>query len=138
VADFISPSERSILMSKIRSTNSKAELLVFTFLRREGIYFQKHYKRVTGSPDIALPRKKKAIFIDGDFWHGRTIDRIFKNRSSDDYWNKKIRRNIERDKQQREELIRNGWDVLAVWESDLKRMRTRLPTLETIAKFLKQ
>ena len=62
-------------MSKIRSKNTKAELIVFRELRKRKIHFQKHYKKVVGSPDIAIPRKKIAIFIDGDFWHGRNFQR---------------------------------------------------------------
>ena len=54
-------------MSKIHARNTKAEVLVFRELRKRGLYFQKHYKRVKGSPDVALPRKKRAVFIDGDF-----------------------------------------------------------------------
>ena len=57
-------------MSKIRSKNTKLEVLVFRELRKRGVYFQKHYERVVGKPDIALPRKRKAVFLDGDFWHG--------------------------------------------------------------------
>ena len=59
--------KRSLIMSKIRSKNTKIEVNVFRELRKRGIYFQKHYKGTIGNPDIALPRKKKAIFIDGDF-----------------------------------------------------------------------
>lgn len=76
MADVFSKAKRSEVMSKIRGKNTKAELVVFRYLRKEGVYFQKHYKRALGSPDIALPLKKRAVFIDGDFWHGKTIDRV--------------------------------------------------------------
>jgi len=70
MADVFTPKKRSEIMSKIRSENTKAEVLVFRELRKRRIYFQQHYKRIAGNPDIALPQKKKAVFIDGDFWHG--------------------------------------------------------------------
>jgi DNA mismatch endonuclease (patch repair protein) len=124
-------------MALIRSKNSKAELLVFRYLRRNGIYFQKHYKRAASTPDIALPRKKRAVFIDGDFWHGRNYKHRLKGRDNDDYWVKKILRNIERDKQNRTVLIEKGWKILVVWESDIRRKRTQEENLMKIADFLK-
>ena len=135
MADFLTPEERSIQMGKIRGKNTKAELTVFRYLRKEGIYFQKHYKRAPGSPDIALPRKKKAVFIDGDFWHGKTIDRVME-RGPDDYWTKKILRNMERDKQHDESLCENGWQILHIWEQDILRKRTQDSTLMNVKKFL--
>ena len=122
-------------MSKIRGKNTKAELIAFRYLRTQGIYFQKHYKRAPGSPDIALPRKKKAVFIDGDFWHGNTIDKVME-RGTDDYWTKKILRNIERDKEQEKLLDRRGWEILRIWERDILRKRTQQETLDKIKEFL--
>lgn len=128
--------KRSEIMSHIRSKNTKAELAVFRFLRKQGIYFQKHYKRAPGKPDIALPRKKKAVFIDGDFWHGRKIDKTI-GRLPKQYWQDKIIGNIERDKKNRKVLKNNGWHILTAWESDILRKRTQRQELERIAKFLK-
>ena len=107
-------------MSRIRSKNTKAELLVFRELRRRGIYFQKHYSRVPGKPDIALPRKKIAVFIDGDFWHGW---QFFKNkkRLPKKYWIKKIEGNIARDKKNRAKLKRQGWKILRIWEHEIRK-----------------
>ena len=102
-------------MSKIRSKNTKAELIVFRELRKRKIYFQKHYKKAAGSPDIAFPRKKMAIFIDGDFWHGRNFAKN-KNRLPKKYWRRKIETNIIRDRKNRAKLKRQGWKVLRVWE----------------------
>ena len=137
MADVFSKAKRSEIMSLIRSKNTQAERLVFSHLRSKKIYFQKHYKRVPGCPDIALPKKKKAVFIDGDFWHGRDFNRIRKGRKPDDYWVKKIRSNMDRDKRQRAALRRSGWSIIRIWESELKRLRTRPPRLLKIEKFLK-
>lgn len=136
MADVFSASKRSEVMRLIRSKNSKAELLVFRYLRKNNTYFQKHYSKVIGKPDIALPRKKLAVFIDGDFWHGRNIQQRLKGRNDDDIWVRKIRRNIERDFLQRQELISNGWKVLTIWESDIKRKKTREVSLANIKEFL--
>jgi len=84
-------------MSKIRSKNTIAEKLVFKELRKRKIYSQKHYKKAPGKTDIVLPRKKKAVFIDGDFWHGY---KFLKQKESlpKKYWLQKIEGNIARDK----------------------------------------
>jgi DNA mismatch endonuclease, patch repair protein len=137
MADIFDTAKRSEIMSRIRGKNTKSEVLVAKYLRTHRIYFQKHYRSREGIVmDFALPRKKKVIFIDGDFWHGRTIARIMEKRGENDFWTKKIRRNIERDKEQRSLLLNNGWSVMTVWESDLARMRTRTETLAEIKKFL--
>jgi DNA mismatch endonuclease (patch repair protein) len=136
MADMFGVSKRSEIMSRIKSKNSKAEKLVFSYLRKQGVYHQKHYTRASGNPDIALPRKKRAVFIDGDFWHGRDYDRILKSRGTGDYWPEKIARNMERDKTQRSELTAKGWEILIVWESDIKRKSTQQQELDRIKEFL--
>lgn len=134
--DMFSPKKRSEIMSRIRSKETEAERIAFKYLRQNKIYFQKHYARVAGKPDIALPRKKKAVFIDGDFWHGRDYERIVASRPEGDYWPAKIAYNMERDARNRAELTEKGWKLLIVWESDIKRKRTRDSALEQIAGFL--
>src|SRR4051812_32605182 len=122
VADIFEPKMRSFIMSRIRGKNTKVEMLVYTYLRKERIYFQRHYRTKQGIVlDIALPRKKRAVFIDGDFWHGRTIERVRERRGPDDFWTRKLERNIARDKEQFEKLSQAGWSILRVWESALNK-----------------
>ncbi len=135
MTDCFTKRKRSEIMSKIRSKNTKAEVLVFRELRRRGIYFQKHYKQVAGNPDIALPRKKKAVFIDGDFWHGYRFNEQ-KKRLPKKYWIGKIEGNIVRDRKNRAKLKRKGWQVLRVWEHDL--LKNYYRTYKTIELFLKK
>lgn len=136
MADVFNKEKRSQIMSLVRSTDTEVEKLAFRYLRKKDIYFQKHYKGTLGHPDIALPSKKKAIFIDGDFWHGRDLERIIKSRGLKDYWTTKIKGNITRDRRQRSALRRNGWKILEVWASDLKRRNTRDSALKLIEQFL--
>ncbi|HEX9595039.1 MAG TPA: hypothetical protein VF996_02840 [Candidatus Saccharimonadales bacterium] len=111
-------------MSKIRGKDTKVEKLVFSYLRRNGIYFQKHYRgKDNVRIDIALPREKRAIFVDGDFWHGRDYEG--RKDKLKQFWRDKIARNIERDKEQFKILVDNGWSVLRVWEKELMRKRTQ-------------
>lgn len=107
-------------MSKIRSKNTKAEKLIFKELRRKKIYFQKHYKGPFGNIDIALPKKKKAVFIDGGFWHGYDFKNLRK-RLSKEFWLLKIENNMRRDRLTRGRLKRKGWKILKVWEHDIQR-----------------
>ncbi len=126
-------------MSKIRSKNTGLEKVVFRYLRCQKIYFQTHYKRAPGSPDIALPRKKKAVLIDSDFWHGwkfeETRKRLKKTKNST-FWINKIENNIKRDKKNRAALRKQGWKILRVWEHQLKQRPDA--TLEKIHEFLTQ
>jgi DNA mismatch endonuclease (patch repair protein) len=135
--DIFDPKKRSEIMSRIRGKNTKPELLVYRHLRHNKIYFQKHYRsKEKVVIDLALPRKKKAVFIDGDFWHGRTLERVVERRGEDDFWARKLRRNIERDYQQRNLLEANGWSVLQVWESALMKKTTQDATLRIVIDFL--
>ena len=118
MADVFTKEKRSEIMSRIRSKDTKAEVLVFRELRRRKVYFQKHYKRATGNPDIALPREKKAVFIDGDFWHGYQFNK-YRDRLLKKYWLSKIEGNIIRDRKNRTKLRRQGWRILRVWEHEV-------------------
>ena len=92
--------------------------MVFKELRKRKVYFQKHYKKAVGKPDIALPRKKKAVFIDGDFWHGYKYDSL-KNKPTKQFWINKTENNIRRDEIVNAELMQDGWEILRVWEHDI-------------------
>lgn len=131
--DVFSKNKRSEIMSKIRSKNTKAELIVFHELRKRKIYFQKHYKKAIGSPDIAFPRKKIAIFIDGDFWHGRNFSKN-KKKLPKKYWREKISSNILRDIRNKIKLKKQGWRVLRIWEREL--LKNKEKTIEKIVNFL--
>lgn len=121
-------------MSKIRSRNTQVEKIVFRELAKRGIYFQKYYKRAIGNPDIALPKNKKAVFIDGDFWHGYQFAKLRK-RLPKRYWQGKIERNVKRDRLYRAKLKRQGWKVLRIWEHEARKDFEK--TIKRIIVFLK-
>jgi len=131
--DVFTKKKRSEIMSKIHARNTKAEVLVFRELRKRGLYFQKHYKRVKGSPDVALPRKKRAVFIDGDFWHGYKFLKQ-KQRLPKKYWLAKIEGNMKRDKTATAKLKKEGWKILRVWEHEVIKKPTK--TIEKVSNFL--
>lgn len=109
-------------MSRIRSKNTKPELLMFELLESAGIEFERHYKML-GNPDIVFPEKKLAVFIDGEFWHGRYL-KMRKDRLPE-YWVKKITHNIKRDKKYRKQLREEGWDIIQLWEDSIRKDKKR-------------
>ena len=133
MADTFTKEKRSEVMSKIRSKETQIEQIVFKYLRKQRVYFQKHYKKAPGSPDIALPRKKIAIFIDGDFWHGWQFSKK-KGKLPKKYWLAKIESNIQRDKRNHAKLRREGWRTLRVWEHQLKNQQEKY--LKKILEFI--
>ena len=124
-------------MALIRSKNTKPELIAFEGLRDRGVRFRSHYENAPGRPDVARPRKKLAIFIDGDFWHGREIERVRQKHGSDSPWVRKLEITMTRDLVQLEQLEARGWAVLRVWASDLTRASTRKGTLDAMEAFLR-
>ena len=124
-------------MKRIKAKGTAPELLVFSEMRRRGISFQRHYERAPGKPDLARPRKKLAVFIDGDFWHGRDIERIIERHGADSNWASKLTRNMQRDSENDERLLDLGWNIYRVWSSDLMRASTRNHYLDAIEHFLR-
>jgi len=115
------PPERSKNMSKIRSKNTKPELVLRKKLWQEGIRgYRVNAKKIEGSPDIVFLRKKIAIFIDGEFWHGKNWEvRKDKIKTNRQYWLPKIEKNILRDETVNTKLLYNGWTVLRFWDSEI-------------------
>ncbi len=118
--DIYSKRKRSNIMSRIRSKNTKIELLIFGELGKRRIHFQKHYTKVCGKPDIALPRKKRAVFIDSDFWHGHNYAAM-KPKLKKKFWRDKIEYNIRHDKEVMRKLKVAGWKALRIREGQIKR-----------------
>jgi DNA mismatch endonuclease (patch repair protein) len=120
MTDIFSRKKRSEIMSHIRSKNTSIEKRVFRYLRSKSIYFQSHYRRIAGCPDIALPSKKRAVFIDGDFWHGWSYAKTG-SKLPNEFWRTKIEANMRRDKRNRRALRRRGWEVVRIWEHQLEK-----------------
>lgn len=122
MADILSPEKRSWNMSRIRGANTKPEMLVRSMLHRGGFRFRIHDKSLPGKPDIVLKKYKSAIFVNGCFWHrheGCSEATMPKTRRQ--FWKEKFQRTIERDKENKEALEKLGWDVIWIWECELKR-----------------
>ena len=131
MADNHSKEVRSMNMSHIRSKNSKPEELVRKYLFSKGFRYRKNVKTLPGCPDIVLSKYKTVIFVNGCFWHKHDCPRFVWPSSNEDYWRPKIMGNVERDKQNADELQKLGWKVLVVWECELKK-KTIDTTLEQL------
>lgn len=122
MADVHSKETRSYNMSKIRSKDTKPELFVRKFLHSHGFRYRLHVKDLPGKPDIVLPKYKTVIFVNGCFWHGHNGCRYYvipKTRT--DWWIDKINKNKSNDEKSKQKLIELGWNVLEIWECDLKK-----------------
>jgi DNA mismatch endonuclease (patch repair protein) len=120
----LSKEKRSEIMSKIRKTNTRPELLTRKFLFSKGLRFRIHSKKLPGSPDIILPKYKAVIFVNGCFWHAHKDCKFNRTpKSNTNYWIPKILRNVERDKKNRKALKKLRWNVLTIWECDLMKDR---------------
>lgn len=114
--DKLTSAQRSYNMSRIKSENTKPEKIIFEKLRLWKIRFRKHYP-VYGKPDIAFLKFKVAIFIDGEFWHGKDFTDWKEKITS--FWLEKIGKNIIRDKKNFKLLKKEGWTILRLWGKDV-------------------
>jgi DNA mismatch endonuclease, patch repair protein len=119
---FYTTRERSNLMSKIKSEDTKPEQKLRKFLWNLGVRYRKNVKKLPGTPDIVISKHKLIIFIDGEFWHGFnwTVKRgkIVSNR---DFWIPKIERNMQRDLSNNKYYSERGWTVMRFWEHEIKK-----------------
>ena len=119
MTDTVSRRKRSEIMSKIRSSDTKAEIALRRCLWNEGIRFRLRPK-LPGKTDIVFPSMRVVIFVDGCFWH--KCPKHFRGpKSKIDYWEPKIARNVTRDKKISRALRKNGWKVLRFWEHDVNK-----------------
>lgn len=121
MADNHSKEVRSRNMSHIRSTNSKPEEIVRKYLFRRGLRYRKNVRSLPGCPDVVLKKYKAVVFVNGCFWHHHDCGRFVWPKSNEDYWYKKISRNVERDQINKALLEKQGWRVFTIWECQLKK-----------------
>lgn len=107
-------------MSKVRLKNGKAETILAKRLWSEGCRYRRNYKKLPGSPDIALTKQRIAVFVDGEFWHGENWEeRKSKLKSNREYWIEKIEENMARDKRVDAQLEEMGWITIHFWEKQV-------------------
>lgn len=110
------------MMSKIRGKDTSIELVLRKELWKRGYRYRKNYKKIPGSPDIALTKYKIAIFCDSEFFHGKDWEVLrpkLEKGKNPDYWIPKIERNMERDREKDKALLFAGWTVVHFWGKEI-------------------
>src|SRR2546425_535524 len=118
--DVMTPQQRSFNMSRIRGRNTLPETIVRARLRAAGVRGYRIQFSLPGRPDIVFPSAKLAIFVDGCFWHKCPID-YQEPETRRDFWAKKIRGNVDRDREVDKILTDGGWKVLRIWEHEVRK-----------------
>ena len=119
--DSLSPAERSEIMARVHSKNSRPELCVRKLVFALGYRYRLHAKDLPGHPDIAFRKRRKVVFVHGCFWHRHAaceLARMPKSRL--EFWRPKLEGNKIRDEKNKRALVRQGWKVLTIWECQLK------------------
>lgn len=131
--DSMTKEQRHRCMAAIRGKDTKPELVVRKFLFARGFRYRLNHPRLPGHPDIVLRKYHSVIFVNGCFWHGHEGCRMYRlPKTNTDYWQQKIQRNKERDRQEQQRLAEMGWHCITVWECQLK-PAVRQRTLEALA-----
>lgn len=118
----------SRIMRAVRNRDTKPEMQLRRELHSRGLRYRTHTS-LFGRPDLVFAGPRVAVFVDGDYWHGNTwrlrgaesLESYLAGRANSEFWRTKILRNIERDEQVNEHLASEGWSVIRIWESDIKR-----------------
>ncbi len=117
--DNLTPEQRKRAMSSVKQKDTDLEKAVRSELHRRGYRFRKNVNHLPGKPDVVFPIAKVAVFIDGDFWHGYRLP-AWEHKISD-FWKAKIRKNRKRDQKNFRKLRKDGWQVIRIWQHEIKR-----------------
>ena len=120
--DKLTPEQRRRCMQANKSKGTKPEVLLGKALWQLGLRYRKNSTTVFGKPDFSFKKYKVAVFLDGEFWHGKDWDKKKNNiKNNREFWIAKIERNMNRDKEVNERLHANGWIVCRFWGNDIAR-----------------
>lgn len=117
--DVHNPEQRSKNMCAIKASGTKPELLMAKALWSKGYRYRKNNKSVFGKPDFTFKKVKVAIFVDSEFFHGKDFATKKKPVTNVEFWEKKIMRNIERDKEVNQRLTGEGWKIMRFWSKEV-------------------
>ena len=118
--DPLTPEQRSSTMRRVRRRDTAPELALRRELTRRGMRYRVDYARAPGRPDVALVGQRVAVFVDGEFWHGKKLS-AERLAAMPEYWRRKIERNVERDARVNDELCAIGWTVIRITDRAIGR-----------------
>lgn len=128
--DVHSPEQRSKNMAAIKSKATKAEVMLGKAMWKEGLRYSKNDKTVFGKPDFTFKKKKIAIFVDSEFFHGKDWETKKRPQNNAEFWENKICRNIARDNEVNKHLKEKGWIVVRLWSNNvLKNLESCVDTI---------
>lgn len=127
MTDKLTPQKRSLNMRRIRSVDTKPEIIVRSVLHRMGFRFRVNYSGLPGRPDIVLPRYRAVVFVHGCFWHQHSgcIEAV-RPKSNEKYWTAKLEGNVKRDRKNYQLLHCAGWRVFHFWECEIEKDPARI------------
>ena len=132
MSDHLTIEQRHKNMAAVKSKDTKPEMVVRKYLWSRGFRYRVNNPRLPGHPDIVLRKYHTCIFVNGCFWHGHEGCKYFRMpKTNTEFWERKISRNKERDREEQKKLARMGWHCITVWECELKGER-REKTLESL------
>jgi DNA mismatch endonuclease (patch repair protein) len=135
VSDTVTPEQRSLNMSRIRSRDTRPEKSVRSLLHRQGFRFKKNVKNLPGKPDIVLPKYNTIIFVHGCFWHQHEgCVRAVRPKANSEYWLPKLNGNVMRDKKHMAGLVQLNWNVIVVWECEINNLNALTERLNYLLK----
>jgi DNA mismatch endonuclease (patch repair protein) len=112
---------RSYNMSRIKCNKTKPEEIVAKYLFSQGFRYRRNVRKLPGTPDIVLKKYKTVIFVNGCFWHMHEDCKYFVwPKENADFWRNKLLRNKERDEEKYHQLMEQGWNIIVIWECQLK------------------
>lgn len=137
MADVVPPEKRSAMMSGIRGSNTKPEVLVRKALFAAGYRYRLQRRDLPGRPDVVMPGRKVAIFVHGCFWHHHQDCRFAKVPATrPEFWDEKLKTNKTRDARCLSELQAMGWRVLVVWECFLRTTKSALDVQSALTEWI--
>ena len=134
MTDVFSEEQRSYVMSRVGSKNTKPELLVRSFLHRAGFRFRIHGRKLPGNPDLVLPKHQTVVFVHGCFWHRhKDCRRATMPASRVEFWKDKFDKNVARDRKNLALLKETGWRAIVLWECEIANVKGREERLAKLA-----
>ncbi|WP_017903184.1 very short patch repair endonuclease [Pseudomonas asplenii] len=139
MTDILSPAERSKRMSRIRSKDTRPELILRKILHGLGLRYRLHSASLPGKPDLIFPRYNVVVFVHGCFWHRHAGCKIATTpKSNTPFWLEKFEKNVERDIRVRSQLENLGWRVFVVWECELASTKKSQATAEQLNEWIRE
>lgn len=137
MVDVLTDRQRRLCMSRIRGKDTKPEMIVRKLLHSQGYRYRLHVRKLPGSPDIVFVARRKVIFVHGCFWHrhncryGSVVPQTHPQ-----FWAGKLEKNRLRDRKNRAELRKLGWEVMTVWECETRTLEKLRRLTEKLVKYL--